>query len=135
MRELARILLAASQTDVDPRVHEAVLVSERLRTCLTRFASPDGFAVLLRRALLLASAEATSLQSVGIGADGRLEGFQRLAAGQGTGVLGGEAALAITVHLLELLVTLIGESLTLRLVRQAWPDTALDGLLSRIEAH
>ena len=39
---------------------------------------------------------------------------------------GGEAAVAITAHLLGLLVTFIGEPLTLRLVREAWPDASLD---------
>ncbi len=39
---------------------------------------------------------------------------------------GVEAAVAITAHLLGLLVTFIGEPLTLRLVREAWPDASLD---------
>ena len=39
---------------------------------------------------------------------------------------GAEAAVAITAHLLGLLVTFIGEPLTLRLVREAWPDASLD---------
>jgi hypothetical protein len=38
MRDLARRLLAASQTASDPRVHEAVLVNEKLRISLTRTA-------------------------------------------------------------------------------------------------
>jgi hypothetical protein len=127
MRDLARRLLAASQFASDPHVHEAVLVSERLRISLTKFAGADGFASLLRRSLVLASADLPSLQSVKIGADGRLEGFEHLAADRGP-VRGDEAAVAITAHLLGLLVTFIGEPLTLRLVREAWPDTSLDGI-------
>ena len=126
MRDLARRLLAASQTASDPHVHEAVLVSEKLRISLTRFAGADGFASLLRRALVLASAEVPSLQSVKVGAEGRLEGFEQLAADTGTAAAGSEAAVAITAHLLGLLVTFIGEPLTLRLVREAWPDISLD---------
>ena len=126
MRDLARRLLAASQTASDPHVHEAVVVIEKLRISLTKFAGAEGFASLLRRALVLASAEVPSLQSVKVGADGRLEGFEQLAADTGTGAAGGEAAVAITAHLLGLLVTFIGEPLTLRLVREAWPDTSLD---------
>jgi hypothetical protein len=38
-----------------------------------------------------------------------------------------EASLVLTVHLLNLLVTFIGESLTLHLVRDAWPNVAIDG--------
>ena len=126
MRELARRLLAASQTASNPHAHEAVLVIEKLRTSLTRFAGADGFASLLRRALLLASADVPALQSAKIGADGRLEGLEQLAADTGTGAAGGEAAVAITAHLLGLLVTFIGEPLTLTLVREVWSDTSLD---------
>jgi hypothetical protein len=122
MRDLARKLLAASRTASDPRVHEAVLVNEKLRISLTRFAGPDGFASLLRRALALASAEAPALQSVKIGADGRLEGLDDLGTDEGK-----KAAIALATHLLGLLVTFLGESLTMRLVSEAWPETPLDG--------
>jgi len=125
IRDLALRLLAASQTASAPHGHEAVLVSEKLRISLTRFAGADGFASLLRRALVLAIADLPSLQSVEIGADGCLEGFERLDANPGTGAGGREAAVAVTARLLELLVTFIGESLTLRLVHEAWPDTPL----------
>ena len=128
VRDLARRLLAeeaASHSTADPRAHETVRVFEKLRVSLTRFAGSEGFVSLMRRALLLATADAPSLKSVKIGADGRLEGFEQLVADKGTGAAGGEAAVAITAHLLDLLVTFIGEPLTLTLVRAAWPDTSL----------
>ena len=131
MRELSRRLLAASQTASDQHVHEAAVVSEKLRIPLTRFAGAEGFASLLRRALVLASAEVPSLQSIKVGAEGRLEGFEQLAADTGTAAGGSEAAVAITAHLLGLLGTFIGEPLTLRLVREAWPDNSLDEQHSR----
>ena len=40
--------------------------------------------------------------------------------------VGADAAVAIIAHLLGLLVTFIGEPLTLRLVGEAWPDALLD---------
>ena len=129
MRDLVRRLRAVSQTASDPHVHEAAVVIEKLRISLTRFAGADGFASLLRRALMLASADVPSLQSVKVGADGRLEGIEQLAAETGTG-----AAVAVAAHLLELLVTFIGEPLTLRLAREAWADTSLDEYNSRSEA-
>jgi hypothetical protein len=123
MQDLARRLLAASQTAPGAlHVHEVVLVSERLRISLAKFAGAEGFASLLRRALALAGEDVPSLRSVKIGADGRLEGFEQLAADTAPGALGGEAAVAITAHLLGLLVTFIGEPLTLRLLREAWPE-------------
>ncbi|MBC7834135.1 MAG: hypothetical protein H7Y88_03425 [Phycisphaerales bacterium] len=114
-------------------------MSESIRASLTRFAGDDGFASLLRRALVLASAEVPSLRSVRV-EHGTLQGFEPIAAeaGAGRGMAGGawesEAAVAVTANLLELLVTFIGEPLTLTLVRAAWPDTSLDGLHSRTEA-
>ena len=126
MRELSRRLLAASQTAADSHVHEAAVVSEKLRIPLTRFAGAEGFASLLRRALVLASADVPSVQNLKVGPEGRLEGFAELAADPGAASAGSEAAVAITAHLLGLLGTFIGEPLTLRLVREAWPDTSLD---------
>ena len=125
MRDLARRLLAASQTGSGPHVPEVVAVIERLQISLAKFAGDAGFTSLLRRALVLASADVPSLQSVKIGADGRLDGVEQLAADTGTNALGGEAAVALTAHLLGLLVTFIGEPLTLQLLRESGPDTRI----------
>ena len=81
-RNLARRLLAASKAGSDPHVPEAVVVIERLRTSITKFAGFEGFASLLRRALRLASADVPSLKRVKVAADGRLEGFEQLVAGR-----------------------------------------------------
>ena len=125
MRDLARRLLAASQTGSGPHVAEVVAVIERLRISLAKFAGDAGFEALLRRAVVLASEDVPSLKSVKIGADGRPDGVEQLAAVTGTGALGSEAAVAITAHLLGLLVAFIGAPLTLRLLRESWPDTRL----------
>ena len=98
-----------------------------VRNCesrLTRFAGADGFAALLRRALALARAEVPSLHGITVKADGSMEGLEELAADAPN--VGVDAAVAITAHLLGLLVTFIGEPLTVRLVREAWPDTSWD---------
>ena len=133
MRDLARRLVEASSPASDPHVPEAVLVCERLRIALTKFAGVDGFASLMRRALMLARADVPSLQTVKIGTDGRLEGFEQLNAETGSGAVMSDAAVAITAHLLGLLVTFIGKPLTLTLVREAWPDTPPDDSNSRME--
>lgn len=94
----------------------------------------------MRRALALARADVPSLQKVNVKPDGSMQGLEELvdharrsessvpeiSAGDG-------AAVAIIAHLLGLLTTFIGESLTLRLVREAWPDASWDEL-SRTEA-
>jgi hypothetical protein len=125
-RDLARRLLAveaASKSASDVQVHEAVRVCEKLRVSLTRFAGADGFTSLLRRALALARADFPSLQTATLKTDGCLEGLDVLAADRANG--GPDAGVAIIVHLLGLLVTFIGEPLTVRLVREAWPEASL----------
>lgn len=122
MQALAHRLLALEgrlQSATDGPVDEAVRVLERLRIALARFAGPDGFTSLLRRALTLARIDHPALQQVSVKADGSLAGLEQLP---------GDAAIAIIAQLLGLLVTFIGESLTLRLVRDAWPDAPLDDI-------
>lgn len=135
IRELARQLLASSQTAASPHANAAVLVSDGLRISLTRFAGAEGFASLQRRALARAKVEVPALQAVTIGADGRLEGLDRLDA-QADSTEGGEvekAAVAVTAHLICLFVTFIGESFTLRLLHEAWPELSFGESLSHIE--
>ena len=127
IRDLARRLLAveaASQSASGPHAHEAMRVCEKLRISLTRFAGSDGFTSLMRRSLALARADVPSLQTVKLKPDGSLEGLEVLAVDATNG--GPEAAVAITAHLLGLLKTFIGEPLTLRLVREAWPVASLN---------
>jgi hypothetical protein len=127
MRNLAQRLHAveaASRSATDAHVHEAVRVCEKLRTALTRLAGSDGFASLLRRALALARTEVPSLQSVTVKPDCSMEGLEELTADATDG--GVHGPVSITAHLLGLLVTFIGEPLTIRLVREAWPDASLD---------
>ncbi len=126
MRNLARQLLAAeaaSPSVTGAHMHEAVRVCEKLQISLTRFAGADGFTSLLRRALALGRAEAPALQTVNVKRDGSLEGCEALAVDTTDG--GHESAVVITAHLLGLLVTFIGETLTRRLVREGWPDVSL----------
>jgi hypothetical protein len=131
MRDLARRLLAASQSASDTELQEAVLVNEKLRISLTQFAGADGFASLLRRALALASAEVPALKRATVSADGHLEGLEQLATSPGS--VASAAAGAITAHVLGLLVTFIGESLTLRLVRETWPNISPSDSPSKTE--
>jgi hypothetical protein len=127
IRTLAQRLLAmeaAGQAAADLPRQEAVRVCEKLRISLTRFAGADGFTALMRRALVLARADVPALHSVEVKADGSLEGLKELTVGEHSG--GIEASTAIATHLLGLLVTFVGEPITLRLVREAWPEASLD---------
>ncbi len=67
------------------------------------------------------------MQHITVNPDGSLEGFEDLEAdATNSGEGGTDEAATIIVHLLGLLVTFIGEPLTLQLVRDAWPDVSLD---------
>ena len=130
IRRLARKLLAAEaavRQATNAPEHEAVRVSERLRDSLTRVAGADGFAALLRRAVALAQEEVPSLHHVTVMPDSSIEGFEALASGSASsGDEGTDESAALIAHLLGLLVTFIGEPLTLQLVRECWPDASLD---------
>ena len=120
MRELAQRLLILEGplqgADDDPTA-QAMRVFEQLRVALARFAGSDSFASLVRRALALARADEPALQQVSIKANGSLEGLEEVAI---------DPIVAIIAHFLGLLVTFIGEPLTLRLLRDAWPDAVQD---------
>ncbi len=126
IRAWARQLVAAeaaNQSPSDTQSEQAGRVSEKLRISLTRFLGADGFAALLRRALALAKADNPSLRNVKVTVDGHLVDTTEFPAVAASDIDGGAA---ITEHLLGLLVTFIGESLTLRLIREVWPDASLD---------
>ena len=138
IQDLARRLLAfeaARGNSSAARADAAAQVIEELRLHLIKLAGVAGFRSLLSRALTLAKAEAPSLNIVQIRADGSLEGFDGIEGSRELEV-GAEAVQAGTVlvaNLLELLVTFIGEPLTLRLVHVTWPDASMDGANLRSE--
>src|ERR1051325_220262 len=102
LRDLAQRLVAleaASQCKSDPDAPEGVLVCDKLRISLTRFAGAEGFTALLRRALALARADAPLLENVRVSADGRLEGLEEFATAAKDESM--EALTAIIAHLLE----------------------------------
>jgi len=109
IRELTTRLLAAGHDDGNA----AARVTDELRVALSRFAGRDGFAALLRRAVMLARAENPALTGVKFDPSGELEELENADAKSGA---------AILTHLLWLLVTFIGHSLTLQIVREIWPD-------------
>lgn len=101
----------------------AVRVCDRLRVSLSRLTGVAGFRSLISRSLALAKAEVPSLAPAQVRADGSLEGVDRIGHDQGANA-GDEAGVAVVAHLLGLLMTFVGEPLTLRLVRDAWPDAS-----------
>jgi hypothetical protein len=109
----------------------AFRVSEKLRRPLVTLAGATAFRALLTRALMLAKAQFSSLGSVQVNPDGSLDGLSELRDDQAP-----EAVVMLIEQLIGLLIALIGESLLLRLMVDAWPDLqAFDAYSSGESGH
>lgn len=80
-----------------------------------------GFDALIVRALALAGTEADWLLKIRVKADGSLEGLGDLQGCLDPAEIT-RGSVVLVASLLGLLVTFIGEILTLRLVRDIWPE-------------
>jgi hypothetical protein len=87
----------------------------------------EGFQVLLARALALARSEVPWLRAVQVNEDGSLAGLEAVRA-QTDPAEFLEGGVVLLSRLLGLLVAFIGENLTLRLLREAWPNVPLNDL-------
>lgn len=120
IRNLARRLIVLELLPAAQGVaggSEGFRASDKLRVPLAKLAGVAGFRSLMSRALAIAKAEVPSLAPVQVGPDGSLEGFNGSEQNQDA-----EAGVVVLYNLLNLLVTFIGEPLTLRFVHDAWPD-------------
>ena len=135
LRNLARQLLAleaASGKRAKTRELASFHVTEKLRQPLSALAGVSGFRSLLSRALSLANGEVRWLKAVRVDASGSLEGLDDVRAKLSADELAqGEATLI--AHLLGLLVTFIGEALTVRLMQEVWPEISGGELSSETE--
>ena len=121
----ARSTRGAPDAASDP----AARVCETLREILTAFAGTAGFRSLLTRALTLAEAQAPALACVQVLEDGSLSGLEQL--GGASSKAATAAGRVLVAQLLDLLITFIGEPLTLQLVRIAWPAASASASRSR----
>jgi hypothetical protein len=102
-------------------------VPEKLRQPLTVLMGAGGFRALLSRALALATAEVRWLRAVQVKPDGAFEGVEALHERIDPAEFL-EGRVELLAQLLGLLVAFIGPNLTLRLVREIWPQILLDDL-------
>lgn len=127
MRQLAERLVAFEAAETNILEGDAVAtcrVCEKLRRLLSTFTGTAGFSSLLTRSLTLAKREAPALSAVRVDSDGSMTGME------------GEAARACSVlvaHLLSLLTTFVGETLTMRLLHDVWPEFSGSNLNSQGE--
>lgn len=135
IRNLTLWLLAQEAITDEPfeaKIHAAVRVCEKLRQPLSTLAGAAGYRSLISRALTLAKREAPSLGEVRVKEDGVLEWPSAVEPQQDMN----EAAkgeILLVSQLLGLLATLIGQALTLRLVRDLWPGAPFEVTNSETE--
>jgi hypothetical protein len=130
IQELAQQLLAYEAARPNPsevNIPAVLCVSEKLRRSLSTLAGSSGFRSLLARALTLAKAEVPALSPVQVQPDGSLEGWRDF----GNEDQHADACVILIAQLLGLLVTFIGEGLTLSLVLDAWPDFSVTNTLEK----
>jgi hypothetical protein len=120
----AGVEIADSPASIFP---SAVLVCAKLRPQLAALLGNLGFRTLLARALALATDDEPCLNYVQVRVDGSLNGIDKLAAHADSRTMA-QGGLVLLAHLLGLLISFIGEDLTLRLVRQVWPSRDLNDL-------
>ena len=127
VRDLARLLLVleANQSEhaVGGEAQVVLNAFDKLRLHLSKFVGVAGFQALLARALALAKTEADWLAAVRVKTDATLEGFRETAQQQPAEVVAAGSVVLLAL-LLGLLVTFIGEALTLRLVGDVWQEAS-----------
>jgi hypothetical protein len=128
MRDFAERLIAyetRGNKSSETETSGPFLVGEKLRPQLAALMGNVGFRALLSRALALANAEVPWLREVHVNTDGSFQGLDELGAQVGPDKIF-EGRVVLLAQLLGLLVTFIGELLTLRLVREVWPKLSLN---------
>jgi len=115
-RELAQRLLAYEVAEAETSLGDTQAVCrvcDKLRRPIATLAGAAGFRSLLARALALAKQEAPALGAWEVKEDGSLEGLDDGGAQSGS---------VLIAQLIGLMITFIGESLTLRLLHDVWLD-------------
>ena len=128
IKELARRLVEheASALPTD-QLSAAFRVCETLGQQLSQFVGVAGFRSLLSRALVLSQGQARWLKAVHVAADGSLEGLEDAQANLTQDDMT-DGEILLVANLIGLLVTFIGEDLTLRLILEAWQDHGFEDL-------
>jgi hypothetical protein len=135
MRDLVQCLLtyeATADKASEPTEAMTLRVYEKLRQSLGVFAGVAGFHSLASRALTLSRPEAPGLNAARISEDGSLQGLAEFKPeinidnGRAGEDQAGEEGVILIARLLGLLLVFLGETLTLRLLRDAWPDATFD---------
>lgn len=123
LKDFARRLLiheAALGSHAQARGMAAFRVCEKLRQSLAKLMGIAGFRALLTRGLVLATAERPALAGLKIKPDGSLEGLAELETTLSVREIA-DCETVLVAHVLGLLVTFIGPTLTQEWLQASWP--------------
>jgi len=98
---------------------------EKLRAQVVTLTGDGGFRALLARALALAQNDVVWLRGAHVSAEGILEGLAPADRPHDPDQLA-EGNCVVLAHFFELLVTFIGTGLTVKMVREVWPEISPD---------
>jgi hypothetical protein len=98
--------------------HVAERIMKRFYEGFWKLIGPAGFDILLARSLALARKSRPILDGISAAPGGALQGLDDAARDRAALDVG---AVELVTRFIELLVTLIGEELAMRLVRDVWP--------------
>ena len=97
------------------------LVCEKLHAPLATLMGHNGFCALLARSVVLARADVAGLRAVDVKAGGTLAGWEEMHVACSPQEFS-EGQRVTLARLLGLLTALIGENLTLKILRELWPQ-------------
>lgn len=123
-RHIAERLIAYDAVNKEPsdsKIPATCFAIEKLRPHLAILIGRVGFSTLLARSLAFSIADFSWLRRVNVKNDGSFEGFDALGTQVDSHKLI-EGGVEILANLLGLLEAIIGEDLTLGLVRDVWPE-------------
>jgi hypothetical protein len=130
IRNFAKRLVALEMTcpsTPEVKYSAGLQVCDKLRPHFASLMGNGGFRALLSRAIALSGAEVQWLRALHVKADGALEGVEQLHAEVSANEFA-EGSLELLAQLLGLLVALIGENLTLHLMREVWSELSAKDL-------
>ncbi len=104
---------------------DVITIFGKLQKILSKLAGISGYNSLLRRSLMMGKTKAKSLEMIQIRSDGALELNVAHAANSHL-LLEESAGDILLTQFLGLLVTFIGETLTVNLLRDVWPNVPFE---------
>lgn len=127
---LARRLLIYEANDGNQsQLQAASQAIEKLGLYLTKFVGTAGFQALLERAVVLAKAHESRLVSGATSAEHISVRFDNIRLGR-SAEEDRTGQMALLTQLLSLLITFMGQSVTMHMVQEVWPGARLDDVNS-----